>query len=125
MARAIANESMVLLKNDGTLPLKQARSKSRWLGRSQIRRNTCLATTTEFRRTQFRCWKASRQSFLKRRSTLCPGTQFLRKDGDAVPASVFTTSDGQPGLKLEFATGDIFGEKTDHSRHPRSQLPLT
>ncbi len=40
-----------------------------------------------------------------------PGTQFLRNDGDPIPASVFTTSDGQPGLKLEFATGEIFGGK--------------
>ncbi len=40
-----------------------------------------------------------------------PGTQFLRNDGDAVPASAFTTSDAQPGLKLEVATGEIFGGK--------------
>ena len=40
-----------------------------------------------------------------------PGTQFLRNDGDPVPASAFTTSDGQPGLKLEFATGEMFGGK--------------
>ena len=40
-----------------------------------------------------------------------PGTQFLRNDGDFVPASAFTTSEGQPGLKLEFATGEIFSGK--------------
>ena len=57
MARDIANESMVLLKNDGTLPLKQGDSKSRWSVRWRIRPNTCWATTTEFRPTPFLFWK--------------------------------------------------------------------
>jgi beta-glucosidase len=52
-----------------------------------------------------------RAEFPDAQISFVPGTQFLRNDGDAVPASAFTTSEGQPGLKLEFATGAVFGGK--------------
>ena len=59
MARAVANEAMVLLKNDGTLPLKKGRDQTRCgrtaCGPDEISR---LAITPAFRRTQFQCWKA-------------------------------------------------------------------
>jgi beta-glucosidase len=37
-----------------------------------------------------------------------PGTGFLSNQGDLVPAPVFSTTDGKPGLQVEFATGEIF-----------------
>jgi beta-glucosidase len=41
--------------------------------------------------------------------TYVPGTQFLRNDGDALPASMVTTAEGGPGLTAKFSTGDLFG----------------
>ena len=57
MARDIANKSMVLLKNDGTLPLKEERRRSRSLDHSLIRRGICSATTQELQHTQYLFWK--------------------------------------------------------------------
>jgi beta-glucosidase len=34
-----------------------------------------------------------------------PGTQFLSNSGDPVPASVFSTADGRPGLEAEYRLG--------------------
>ena len=41
--------------------------------------------------------------------TFLEGTQFLRTEGDVVPASFFTTVAGRPGLTEEFSTGEMFG----------------
>ncbi len=68
LAHKLANESMVLLKNDGTLPLKSTGQRSWWWGRWLTRRACCWETTTEFRRTPFRFWKASRRSSRATRS---------------------------------------------------------
>jgi beta-glucosidase len=38
-----------------------------------------------------------------------PRTQFLRYEGDVVPASFLTTLEGRPGLTAEFSTGEIWG----------------
>ena len=54
LARKLANESMVLLKNDGVLPLKTSGIKIAVSVRSPIRPRCCWATTTAFPRTPFR-----------------------------------------------------------------------
>ena len=41
--------------------------------------------------------------------TFVPGTQFLRYEGDVVPASFFTTMEGRPGLTAEFSIGEMWG----------------
>ena len=58
LALKLANESMVLLKNDGVLPLKtHGQRRLPWWARWRSRRACCSATTTEFRRTPCRFWK--------------------------------------------------------------------
>ena len=74
MARALANESMVLLKNDGTLPLKPGPLKIALVGPLADQTKYLLGQLQrQFPRTRFPCWKDSRRNFLKRRSALFRG----------------------------------------------------
>jgi len=111
MARAIANESMVLLKNDGTLPLKPGDLKIALIGPLADQTKYLLGNYNGVPTRTVSVLEGLKTEFPEAKISFVPGTQFLRSDGDPVPASAFTTSDGQPGLKLEFATGEIFGGK--------------
>ena len=105
MARMLANESMVLLKNDGTLPLKKSVLKIAVVGP--------LADQTRYLLGNYHGWPTHTVSVLEGLKaefpdaliTYSPGTQFLRSEGDVVPASFLRTLEGQPGLTEEFATG--------------------
>ncbi len=111
MARAIANESMVLLKNDGTLPLKHGALKIALVGPLADQTKYLLGNYNGIPTHTVSVLDGIKAEFPEAQISFVPGTQFLRADGDAVPASLFTTSQGQPGLKMEFATGDIFADK--------------
>jgi beta-glucosidase len=111
MARLLANESMVLLKNDGTLPLKQGPLKIALIGPLADQTKYLLGNYNGVPTHTVSVLEGLKAELPEAQISFVPGTQFLRNDGDAVPASVFTTSDGQPGLKLEFAIGEIFGGK--------------
>jgi beta-glucosidase len=109
MARALANESMVLLKNDGTLPLKPGPFKIALIGPLADQTKYLLGNYNGVPTHTVSVLEGLKAEFPEAQISFISGTQFLRKDGDLVPASAFTTSDGQTGLKLEFATGEIFG----------------
>ena len=111
LARVLANESMVLLKNDGTLPLKQGPIKIALVGPLADQTKYLLGNYNGVPTHTVSVLEGLKAEFPDAQISFVPGTQFLRNDGDAVPASAFTTSEGQPGLKLEFATGAIFGGK--------------
>jgi beta-glucosidase len=111
MARAIANESMVLLKNDGTLPLKPGPIKIALIGPLADQTKYLLGNYNGVPTHTVSVLEGLKAEFPEAQISFVPGTQFLRNDGDMVPASALTTSDGQPGLKLEFATGELFGGK--------------
>ena len=111
MAHALANEAMVLLKNDGTLPLKPGPLKIALIGPLADQTKYLLGNYNGVPTHTVSVLEGLKAEFPEAQISFVPGTQFLRNDGDAVPASAFTTSDGQPGLKLEFATGEIFGGK--------------
>jgi beta-glucosidase len=111
MARVLANESMVLLKNDGILPLKQGALKIALIGPLADQTKYLLGNYNGVPTHTVSLLEGIKAEFPEAQISFVPGAQFLRNDGDAVPASAFTTSDGQPGLKLEFATGEIFGGK--------------
>jgi len=111
LARAIANESMVLLKNDGTLPLKPGPLKIALIGPLADQTKYLLGNYNGVPTHTVSVLEGLKAEFPEAQISFVPGTQFLRNDGDPIPASMFTTSDGQPGLKLEFATGEIFGGK--------------
>jgi beta-glucosidase len=109
MARAIANESMVLLKNDGTLPLKKSGIKIAVVGPLADQTRYLLGNYTGIPSHTVSVLEGLKAEFPDAQITFEPGTQFLRHEGDPVPASFFTTLDGKPGLKADFSTGDVWG----------------
>jgi beta-glucosidase len=112
MARAIANEAMVLLKNDGTLPLKQAGIKMAVVGPLADQTRYLLGNYNGIPTHTVSVLEGLKAEFPDAQIAYVPGTQFLRNDGELVPASVLTTPDGKPGLKVEFSTGEVFsGQK--------------
>jgi beta-glucosidase len=108
MARAIANEAMVLLKNDGTLPLKNGGIKMAVVGPLADQTKYLLGNYNGIPTHTVSVLEGLKAEFPDAQITFVPGTQFLRNDGDVVPASVLTTPDGQPGLKAEYSTGEVF-----------------
>jgi beta-glucosidase len=111
MAHTLANEAMVLLKNDGTLPLKPGPLKIALIGPLADQTKYLLGNYNGVPTHSVSVLEGLKVEFPEAQVSFVPGTQFLRNDGDTVPASAFTTSYGQPHLKLEFATGEIFGGK--------------
>src|SRR5450432_3943097 len=108
MARAIANEAMVLLKNDGTLPLEKAGIKIAVVGPLADQTKYLLGNYNGIPAHTVSVLEGLKAEFPEAQITFAPGTQFLRNNGDVVPGSVLTTPDGQPGLKVEFSTGEVF-----------------
>ena len=111
MARDIANKSMVLLKNDGILPLKKGATRIAVVGPLADQTRYLLGNYTGTPTHTVSVLEGLKAEFPEAQINFVPGTHFLRKDGVAVPSSVFTTAEGQPGLTQEFATGQLFGEK--------------
>ena len=111
LARTIANQSMVLLKNDGTLPLQKGRTKIAVVGPLADQTRYLLGNYTGIPTHTVSVLEGLKAEFPDAQITFVPGTQFLRNDGDVVPASVLTTPEGQPGLNAEFSLGDPFGPK--------------
>jgi len=111
LARVIANESVVLLKNDGTLPLKKSSLKIAVVGPLADQKRYLLGNYTGRPTHTVSVVEGMKAEFSEAQVTFVPGTQFLRTDGDVAPASLLTTPDGQPGLTAEFSTGEIFEAK--------------
>ncbi len=111
LARKLANESMVLLKNDGVLPLKSGSLKIAVVGPLADQTKVLLGNYNGIPTHSVSVLEGLKAEFPTAQITFVPGTQFLRADGTLVPASLFTTPDGKPGLREDFATGDLMGGK--------------
>ena len=111
MARALANESMVLLKNDGTLPLKRGAIKIAVVGPLADQTRYLLGNYSGTPTHIVSVLEGLKAEFPEAQIAFVPGTQFLRSGGDKIPASALTTPEGQPGLTVRFSTGDVFRGK--------------
>jgi beta-glucosidase len=107
LALKIAKESIVLLKNDGTLPLSPSVSKIAVVGplAESVRvlhgnySGTASHATTAL--------DGIRAQFASAQVTFVPGMNFLRQQ-TVIPTSALSTNDGQPGLKAEYFAGAGF-----------------
>jgi beta-glucosidase len=111
MARALANESMVLLKNDGILPFKRGDIRIAVVGPLADQWRYLLGNYTGTPTHVVSVLDGLRTEFPAAQITFVSGTQFLRDEGDPVPASVLTNPQGQSGLTEEFSSGEAFGPK--------------
>jgi beta-glucosidase len=125
MARALANESMVLLKNDGTLPLKKGEIKIAVVGPLADQTRYLLGNYSGGPTHTVSVLEGLKAEFPEAQITFVPGTQFLTQEGETVPASALTTPEGQPGVIAQFSTGDGFqGRGTILATRPVSAVDL-
>jgi beta-glucosidase len=105
LARRLAEESMVLLKNDGVLPLKSSVRRIAIVGPLASQTAVLLGNYSGTPTHTVTVLEGMKAEFPNAKITYVPGTEFLSNHGRPVPASVLTTPDGQPGLKAEYSTG--------------------
>ena len=104
-ARKLASESMVLLKNDGLLPLKPGIRKIAVVGPLADQTRPLIGNYAGQPTHIVSILDGLHAEFPNASITFIPGTQFLRSDGTPVPDSLLTTPDGKPGLKAEYNEG--------------------
>jgi beta-glucosidase len=103
LARKLSNESMVLLKNDGVLPLKPGIKKIAVVGPLADQTRPLIGNYAGQPTHIVSILDGLKAEFPKAEITYVPGTQFLRTDGTPVPDNLLTTPDGKPGLKAEYS----------------------
>ncbi|MBV9612726.1 MAG: glycoside hydrolase family 3 C-terminal domain-containing protein [Acidobacteriaceae bacterium] len=118
LARKLADESMVLLKNDGTLPIKNRGAKIALIGPLANQTKVLLGNYNGIPTHTVSVLEGMRKEFGDAKIEYATGTQFLSHTGDPVPASALTT-DGKPGLKVSYSKLDL----TNLNR-PEAMKPL-
>jgi beta-glucosidase len=103
LARKLAEESMVLLKNDGTLPIKPGTRNILVVGPLADQTAVLLGNYNGTPTHTVSLLEGLKAEFPDAQITYIPGTQFLRDEGEPVPNNVLTTPDGKPGLQAEYA----------------------
>jgi beta-glucosidase len=103
LARKLANEAMVLLKNDGLLPLKPGIKKIAVVGPLGDQTRPLIGNYAGQPTHIVSVMEGLKAEFPNATISFVPGTQFLRTDGTPVPDNVLTTPDGKPGLKAEYS----------------------
>ena len=108
LALKTARESMVLLKNDGTLPLAPGVKKILVVGplaeSSEVLHGNYAGTASHAVTAR----EGIEKQFGSAKVTFQPGTNFLN-EMKPIPTAVLTTDDGKPGLKGEYFADDLTG----------------
>jgi beta-glucosidase len=108
LALKIARESMVLLKNDGVLPLAPSMKKILVVGplaeSIQVLHGNYAGTASH----AVTALEGIRKQFVGAQVSFEPGTNFLREH-PVVPTSVLSTDNGKLGLKAEYFSGELSG----------------
>lgn len=106
LALRLANESMVLLKNDGTLPLKTSGTKILVVGPLATQTRVLLGNYTGIPTHTVSILEGMRKEFAGASITYMEGTGFLSKEAKPVPDGLLTTN-GKPGATVTYAQQDI------------------
>jgi beta-glucosidase len=104
-ARKLANESMVLLKNDGLLPLKSEIRKIAVVGPLADQTRPLIGNYAGQPTRIVSILDGLHAEFSNASISFVPGTQFLRTDGNPLPDALLTTPDGKSGLKASYNEG--------------------
>jgi len=120
MARRIADESMVLLKNDGTLPLKINGVRIAVIGPFANQTKVLLGNYNGTPTHTVSILEGLRKEFAGATIQYVPGTQFLSHEADPVPASALT-ADGKPGLKVSYSKLDMTNINNPEAMKPLAQ----
>ncbi|WP_158941679.1 glycoside hydrolase family 3 C-terminal domain-containing protein [Granulicella sp. S190] len=105
LAHVLANESMVLLKNDGTLPLKGKKTIA-VIGPLAEQTKVLLGNYNGTPTHTISVLEGMRKEFGADRVHYEAGTQFLSHTVEPVPGSSLTAN-GKPGVKLTFSKLDM------------------
>jgi beta-glucosidase len=109
LALRAARETMVLLKNNGLLPLKKSVKNILVVGPLADQVPVLLGNYNGQPSHAVTALDGIKAAFPGSKVTYAPGTNFLRL-ADAVPTSALKTPDGQPGVKAEyFTSADLSG----------------
>ncbi len=120
LALKLANESMVLLKNDGTLPLKPGIRNIAVVGPLADQTRVLLGNYNGFPTHTVSVLEGLKAEFPDAKITYVPGTQFLSNEGTPVPSDLLTTPDGKPGLQVEYS--DLEGMELAPGAKPKPFL---
>jgi beta-glucosidase len=101
LARKLADESMVLLKNDGTLPLKSSGIKIAVVGPIATQSKVLLGNYNGTPPHTVSILEGIQKEFAGAEIKYVAGTQFLSHDAQPVPASAFS------GLKVSYSSLDM------------------
>ena len=101
LARKLANESMVLLKNDGILPLKSSGVKIAVVGPLAEQTPVLLGNYSGIPTHSVSVLEGMRTEIPKAQIRYARGTRFLSKEAVPVPAKLLTT-DGKPGVRANY-----------------------
>lgn len=101
LALKLAEESMVLLKNDGVLPLKEAK-RIALIGPLADQTDVLLGNYHGTPTHIVSVLDGMKSAFPGAQITYVPGTQFLSNEGRPLPPELLTTAAGQPGLQAEY-----------------------
>jgi beta-glucosidase len=110
LALKLANESMVLLKNDGVLPLKNKGVKIAVVGPLADQTHVLLGNYNGIPTHTVSILEGLKKEFVGATINYVPGTGFLSKETRPVPSSLLTT-DGKPGVKVTYLKQDIISEE--------------
>ncbi|HUA01990.1 MAG TPA: glycoside hydrolase family 3 C-terminal domain-containing protein [Candidatus Aquilonibacter sp.] len=105
LARRMADESMVLLKNDGVLPLKKSVKRIAIVGPLADQTTVLLGNYNGIPTHTVSVLEGMKAEFPDATIAYVPGTQFLSNEGKLVPASALTTPDGKHGLEASYSSG--------------------
>jgi beta-glucosidase len=102
LARQVARESLVLLKNDGVLPLTSVPDRIAVVGPLADSQRVLEGNYNGTPSKVTTLLAGLRQQFPAAQILYAPGTEEFLREELLVPSTVLSTDSGQPGLKLDY-----------------------